>query len=167
MSATLNETSLQGWNADMVLHASRMLAGAIRSTDESKMDWVPAPDESSKARTIYDQAFECATVNRRASVRLKGETPNPPSEEPAPYKSKEEAAADVEGSARELAAVIRSCTPELLEQRIKTPFGEPKLANFMVIPAANMHYHTGVVNSYQLMYGDESFDFKPEYMPVP
>ncbi|MBS1716642.1 MAG: DinB family protein [Armatimonadetes bacterium] len=164
MASTLTNETVLEWHAELLEHAARVLGAAVLSTDPSKLDWVPAPTADSKARSIYDQVHECVNVNRRSAKRVLGVDPGPFQQGEHTFKSPEEAVTELKAATKELADAVRSMSFEDLNASFDTPMGPMKRANVLAITLGNMHYHAGVVNSYQLMLGDQEFHFTPDML---
>jgi hypothetical protein len=157
--AVVERTTVCGWVAEQFESASKAVGHWVTTTPADKLDWKPKAEGCpGEGRTIYDQIHECAQVNRRFAVILSGGTPGPWEEE-AKYTSGEEAAADLQSSASEIAKVIRELGDDMLTREFTTARGSMTGNSMISIALGNMYYHGGQINQIQLMLGDTEFHF--------
>ncbi|HEV2474694.1 MAG TPA: hypothetical protein VGS41_18605 [Chthonomonadales bacterium] len=152
------------WQAGIIEGAGRTMAYAIENTDQSKVEWKPVADASSKCRCILDMAAECIGLNKALTRMFSGaEMParagGPPERT---FANSEEAQQQLTQSAKELGAVVRGLDESVLDHRYPTPFGPMKGSLLLMIAAGNMQYHSGQINQIQLLYGDTEDHFPPE-----
>lgn len=149
--------SVLHWQARLIERNAMSLAHWIETTDAAKLNWSPGEKGQTKARTIMSQGAECVESSRRLTALLTdGEMPPSPT-----YESRDIMVKDIVTSARELAEVVRGLQPADLTRAYQTPFGPMAGSMLLEIAANNLMYHAGVVNAYQLMYGDTEFSIPP------
>jgi len=136
---------------------SRLVAHWVETTESDKVAWVPGEAGVSKARTILDQMEELVGINSKCACKNRGETPA--EGEKRTLSTKEEACAALIESSDALADSLLALGPEALDVVSDTFAGPMPLKDFNEIILMNLCYHGGVVNAYQLMYGDEVFHF--------
>lgn len=134
-----------------------LIAHWVKTTDPSKLDWVPGDPEITKARTIYDQIGELVTINKRRAAVVRGEDPG--ERVPLTFSSADEACNALTASAEEMAAALIAAGPEALDRDVEGFSGPMRLRDFNDILLMNMAYHGGVINAYQMMYGDDTFRY--------
>lgn len=146
------------WHAGLIERAGKFLAHGIETTDQTKLEWCPAVDDTSKCRSVVDQAGECVRLNENFAAKIAGREPSPG----APVDASN-AAARVRESSRALAALVRDMKPEDLGTVHDMGFMKLPGAGVIEVALNNMVYHCGQINQLQLMYGDTEFRIPPDY----
>lgn len=147
--------------ADATERAAAFLAHFIDTTPPEKRDWTPSVEGATDLRCMLDMVDECIVANGIFTGIFRGE-PLPegnPFGGPRRFATWDEGKEKLLASARELAGVIRALTDDDLEKEFVSRRGS--MAGKLLIEFAlrNMHYHTGQVNLFQLLYGDATFHF--------
>jgi hypothetical protein len=147
--------------ADATERAAAFLTHFVESTPPEKRDWTPPLAGAVELRPMLDMVGECILANRMFASVLQGAPPPSasPIEAPRPFESWEDGKLQLAESAKALADVIRGLTDADLEKTIVTRRGPLPCAQVIEMATRNMHYHTGQVNLFQLLYGDAVFHF--------
>ncbi len=155
--------TVQEWQAEATERAARMLAHWMETTAADRLDWHPAVEDRSQARSVLEVVWECVNANRRLAATLQGQpapqgaaggTPRP--------DSVDEINQQLLSSARDLAEVIRRLDDAALERTYQLGPGTVTGAFLVQLPASHMAYHGGQVNYIQSLYGDTEFHFPPQ-----
>lgn len=117
------------------------------------------------ARTPYDFTYEVAQVNRRITMRLRGEEPEPVSEDgfvraPEAACSKQAAIQSIESSVKDLLEAWDRLATQDLTKKISSPMGDTDPSKLMSLAATHMMYHDGQLNYLQAIEGDEEVHWK-------
>src|ERR1700733_13731154 len=151
------------WQARQIEKAAIFIADFVKSTAEDRRRWRPAVDESSRTRSAMEIVGECTFANHRFCAILRGEPlPTPPAEW-ATNEAVEEALADLQASADQLASLVRGLDAAALAKEYITHRGPMPGALVIQFPLRNMTYHIGQINMIQLLYGDTDFHPGPEF----
>ena len=127
----------------------------IDQTEPERLDWIPGEPGVTKARSILDQIGELDGIYRRVASQILGD--------PAPQARPEivdarTAKKSILESGRALADLLQGLDPARLEDEVETYLGPmPRRRQIDIFVIWNTLYHGGVINAYQLMYGDEEF----------
>lgn len=153
------DQSLLEFQAACLRQYSGNVAHWVETTDPAKLDWRPGEPSVSKARTILDQISELVRIHRRQAAQLRGEDPS--MVEAEVFADGPTAIQALRESAEAHAAALEAAGPSALAELVETPFGQVPRGRLNAILLMNLAYHGGVVNAYQLMYGDEEFHIPP------
>lgn len=147
--------------ADATERAAAFLTHFVESTPPEKRDWIPPLAEAVELRSMLDMVGECIAANRMFVGILQGGPPPAvsPIEAPRPFEGWEDGKAQLAESAKALADAIRALTDADLARTFATRRGPMPGAYLIEMATRNMHYHTGQVNLFQLLYGDAVFHF--------
>jgi hypothetical protein len=152
--------ALQEFFARSIRKMAYIIAFWVDNTDPEKLNWVPGEPGVSKARPIFDQINELININRARAATFRGE----PSENlpRAAVTTAAQAREELLSSANEVADLLLALPPEKLNEEVDSFLGRMPLLDILEISLLwNMSYHGGVINAYQLMYGDEKFHIPP------
>ena len=153
--------------ADATERGAAFLTHFVESTPPEKRDWTPSVAGAVDLRSMLDMVGECIAANRMFVGILQGAPPPAvgPIDAPRPFSTWEEGKAQLAESAKALGDAIRSLTDADLERTFTTRRGEMPCTYLIEMAVRNMHYHTGQVNLFQLLYGDAVFHF-PAPKPI-
>ena len=113
------------------------------------------------ARCPYDFTYEVVFISRRLAKRLRGETPEPITQDegwmkaPESFKNKETAKAEVDGSMQEILDAWDKLDPAHLQTPIKLPTSETNAISLGHMAAHHASYHDAQLNYLQAMHGDD------------
>ena len=150
---------LQDYLANHTSKMAQVLTHFVTTTDQTKLDWTPDYPGSAGTRSISDQVKECIAVNRLFKGRLLGDStaPKGPLGTEVVCTSTADALKQLQESADELAAVIRALTDEQIAADVVTHRGTMAAGDVCMLPIRNMAYHSGQMNLYQMLLGDDVF----------
>lgn len=144
------------WQARAIENAGELMAFALSTTQEDRVDWKPAADPKSDTRSALDVAAECIGVNRRLAAQIRGEAPGERNTDRT-FKTCAEAREQLRASAHEVAEALRAEGESVMAREFPTPYGNMPGAMIIQICANNMVYHFGQINYIQRLYGDTEF----------
>ena len=148
---------LQSFLSQSTLKAAENLAAAVERIPEDKRAWCPMGG----ARTVIDQAAECAILNG-STVDLLADQRWPEEYDFADYYNrKDQLAAQgwdavkalLEKNAKCVCEKIASLPDDQLGNEIQMPWGPMNVAQIASYPYWNMSYHEGQINYVASMLG--------------
>jgi len=158
--------TVQEFQARRVERIAAALAHFVRTTPADKLGW--RPRLVGEGRSVLEQAAECVLVNRALAAILRGEeTGHPLAGRSGPlleFQSAEDACAQLESSAAEVAAAILALDDGAMERAFPHWRGPMTGESLLEMPYRNMAYHAGQVNLIQLLLGDSEFHLPPTWL---
>jgi hypothetical protein len=140
--------------AGLLNQAAANLVHWIRCTSPDILTWTPGDPACSKSRSIIEFANECIDVNTRFGAAAKNQ----------PIQGGLPASDDIEtiiegilSSAKSFGDTLIELGDSRLEETREIRIGSLPVSALAKIAMANMYYHGGQVNAYQLMRGDTEF----------
>lgn len=142
--------------AEQTERVAESLCQFLASTREDRRTWRPTLDGAAPTRSVLEQISECVQVNHLIAAVLRGEQPSLPQGD-LTFADADDARRKLTASAADLAAAIRTLTPEDMDRTFQHPRAAMLGKNIILAGLRNMAYHAGQTNLIQMLYGDSEF----------
>lgn len=149
-------TSLKEYLTTRLKTHAKMYVEDLEASDEA----ILGAALGGSARTPYDFTYEVVVVNRRVSMRMKGEDPGILPQDgwikaPAEFCSKAVAVKEFRESADDVIAQFEKEPEGQIERVIPLPKGETSPLDLVTLSVHHWNYHDAQINYVQSLSGDE------------